>query len=388
MRVGAQHLTYCTNIHPGESWAEVHAMLRTTVPAVKAELGRAGAFGVGLRLSAAAARELRAPEASERLVEALATHDLYVVTLNGFPYGRFHGAPVKAEVYRPDWRDVERERYTDDLAAALAAVLPEGERGSISTVPGGFRVPEGDVAAMAAKLLQQAARLWRLAEDSGKHIALALEPEPECFLETTSDAVAFFEAHLLSQSGLRVFRDATSLAGAEAEAALRRHLGVCLDACHAAVEFESGAAALGALRRAGICVPKIQLSSGLRIPEMTPAAAQALRAFAEDTYLHQVVERRGDQLVRWLDLPEALEAWDGAPSEWRVHFHVPIFVDELAAFSTTSSFLADLLQEDLRDAHLEVETYTFDVLPPDLQADGVVPAICRELRWAREQLER
>lgn len=386
MKIGAQHLTYCTNIHPAQTWPEVAAALSTYVPAVKAGLDVAGPLGVGLRLSAEAAATLQTPAALDALRGLLDAHGLYVFTINGFPYGRFHGAPVKAAVYLPDWTEPERASYTDDLAAVLVAVLPDGVTGSISTVPGGFEVPPARVEALASALVDQAARLWGLAERTGKTVTLALEPEPCCFLETIDQAVRFFTEHLFGPSAVRRFAAATGLHRSDAAVMLRRHLGLCLDTCHAAVEFESASGTLAALAGAGITIAKAQLSSGLRVPQMNAAAAAALADFAEDTYLHQVVEQRAGTLARWLDLPEALAAWDGSAVEWRVHFHVPIFVETLPAFSTTSGFLRALLQAGLPTEHLEVETYTFDVLPPELRAGGVVELITRELAWARSRL--
>ena len=368
MKVAGAHLTYCTNIHPAESWPEVRANLERFVVAVKAKVAPDVPFGVGLRLSAQAAYELAAPSELAALQRLLAEHGLYVFTINGFPYGPFHGTPVKAEVYRPDWLEPERVTYTNRLADLLVELLPDGVDGTISTVPGCFRArvaPDAGVR-MAGHLAQCTSHLADLERRTGRHITLALEPEPCCSMETLAEAIAFFGAHDFD----------------------RRYLGICLDACHAAVEFEDLGASLAALRAAGISIAKVQLGAGLRIAPVGDAERHALARFAEGVYLHQVVARRGEELVRYVDLPEALADPD-ASDEWRVHFHVPIFRAELGEMGSTQAFLAELLAEHARDpisTHLEVETYTWDVLPAEFRDEPIVDAVARELRWVLERL--
>lgn len=368
MRVGRAHLTYCTNIHPGESWREVLANVERHVVAVKQRVSPEQPFGIGLRLSARAARELATGAELSHFERVLAAHDLYVFTINGFPYGTFHGAPVKDAVYRPDWTEPERVAYTNLLADLLVRLLPDDVDGTISTVPGCFRarVDDGTEAAIAANLARCAAHLAELEARTNKHIVLALEPEPHCSIETLAEAAAFFARHV----------DA------------RGQIGVCLDACHAAVEFEDLAPSLDALRAAGIVIAKVQLSAGLAVAPVSSAQRAALVRYAEDVYLHQVVARRGHRLVRYVDLPDAL-ADPGDSDEWRVHFHVPIFRSELGPFGSTQSFLAELLAIHRRAPitnHLEVETYTWDVLPPELRDEPIADAVARELRWVLDQL--
>ncbi|AUX39796.1 hypothetical protein SOCE26_011910 [Sorangium cellulosum] len=415
---GAPHLTYCTNIHPGETWAEVKQSLEAHLPAIWSRAaGRGGGArgehrrcGVGLRLSARAAAELAAPAELEAFRGFLDEHGLYVFTLNGFPYGRFHGAPVKERVYLPDWLDDERLAYSDLLATLLAALLPaeEGLMGSVSTVPGAFRPrarAPGDAEGMGRRLVRHAAHLVELRRRTGKRVALALEPEPCCFLETTPEAIGFFTDHVFSRERAGELAALTGMSLPDAEEALRVHLGLCFDACHMAVEFEDAPASLAALEAAGIAVHKVQISAGLRanVADRDPAVVARLRAYAEDVvYLHQVVERRagGGELARYLDLPEALSALSAPeraraappeerPEEWRIHFHVPIFREIEGALATTQPELAALLshlRERPATQHLEVETYTWDVLPEDQRRGGVVEAVARELRWVEERM--
>jgi sugar phosphate isomerase/epimerase len=395
MKLGAPegaHLTYCTNIHPAETLDGVEEMLRTPVLAVKREVSPDAPFGVGLRLAARAATELEAPGALDRLRALLDEAGLYVFTLNGFPYGAFHDTVVKERVYQPDWLTDERVRYTESLVHVLAALLPEGMDGSISTVPGCFAPraeAEGAPGQMARRLVGVAAALVAAERTTGKRLVLALEPEPACFLEATADAVAFFQDELFGATSLAAFGELTGLDASGAERALRRHVGVCLDTCHASVEFEHPVEALAALRAAGISVPKIQLSAGLRASPVDAVVLEALRSFQDDVYLHQTVARdRTGALVHFLDLDEALRsAGSTAYSELRVHFHVPIFEPKLEPFSSTQDDLAELLRgADELAPHLEVETYTFGVLPERFRSASVTAAIARELEWARARL--
>ena len=363
-------------------------------PAVRDRVAPGAMFGIGLRLSARAARELGSGDALAEFREFLASKKLYVFTINGFPYGTFHGTRVKEEVYLPDWRDEERLRYTDELADLLVQLLPEGVVGSISTVPGAFKpaMRNGvDVARIADNMLRHVSKLVEIKRRSGRHIALAIEPEPHCYLETIEESVRFFQHHLFSADAVRRLGELTGLDRKSAATALRDHVGLCLDLCHAAVEFEDPAGCIRDLERAGILVTKLQISAGLRLPELTLEAVTALKQFDDPVYLHQVVEEGPAGIRRYADLPEALATATGKADgrEWRVHCHVPIFMDDLGAFSSTRSFISEVLGiHRVRpiSPHLEVETYTWNVLPEHLRAGGMEQAIARELNWVKESL--
>lgn len=389
------HLTYCTNVHAGETLADVRDVLTTLVPEVKRRVSPKAAFGVGLRLAAQAARELDAPGALEAMSDLLANEGLYLFTLNGFPYGAFHATRVKEQVYLPDWLEERRVAYTRTLATVLAALLPDGTTGSISTVPGAFApraAAPGAARGIARNLARSAAELVRIERETGKHVALALEPEPACFLETSAQAVRFFEDELFCDDVLGAFGEHTGLAGDAAEHALRRHVGICLDACHGSVGFERPRDALAAFVAAGIAVPKIQISTGLKLTAPTPDALAALRAFDDGVYLHQTVVKTAANARRhYVDLPDALADVEahGPGAEWRVHFHVPVFESRLGPFSSTQDELTDLLIEaPTLSTHLEVETYTFGVLPAEYRTSTVTEAVARELTWTLGMLAR
>lgn len=392
---GEPHLTYCTNIHQGETWPEIEATLEKHLPEVKRLVSPGAAMGVGLRLSGAAAAVLAADAPLDALIAFLARHDLYVFTINAFPYGPFHGRPVKEQVYEPDWRSPERLRFTNQCADILAALLPDGREGSISTVPGGFKPKvktAADVARMAEAMVHHAAHLHMIAKWSGRTIALALEPEPCCLLETTSEAVAFFEDHLFGGSAVELMANLTGLPADEARAALRRHLGLCFDVCHAAVEFEDPRESFELIERAGIRIAKLQLSAAIRVTEAGAETESLLKPFDEGIYLHQTVAAKDDRLTRYRDLPEAFTALrngETARGEWRVHCHVPVFLDAFGDLSSTQDVLKDVLalcREREVSPHLEVETYTWSVLPPALRNGDLSGDIAREVQWVRSQL--
>ena len=396
MRIGSSHLSYCTNIHPGESWDEIRGNLTRYLPQVKRRVCPGAPFGVGLRLSAMAARSLSAPETLAQFVSFLRQNDLYVFTINGFPYGPFHGTRVKEDVYLPDWREEARLEYTNTLADLLAALLPSaGDHfGSISTVPGAFKpnatTPQAPVQ-IADLLIRHVAHLLSLERKTGRTIVLALEPEPCCLLETVAETVAFFRDHLYSRRAVTTLASLAGLDVHEAEDALHRHIGACLDLCHAAVEFEDPADCLDALAGAGIPIAKIQVTAGLRIARVTADSVKGLQGFDDGVYLHQVVERASGALHRYVDIDAACasDRWRNGNCEWRVHFHVPVYVEDLDGFSSTQPFVRAALalhRQKTRTPHLEVETYTWSVLPAHARDVPIDEAIARELLWVQREL--
>lgn len=376
------HLAYCTNIHPAESWAETFSALERFTLRVKARVQPRGAYGIGLRLSDRAARELASSGELVRFQRWLDANDCYVFTINGFPFGQFHGGRVKEQVYAPDWTDARRLEYTNRLFDLLVELLPADVEGSVSTLPGSFK----DFIQTPAQ--EQAVRdnVWRcvehvarLAEHRGRKLHLGLEPEPFGYFENSMETVQFFERLRGEHAG---------------DARLDVHLGVNYDTCHLAIEFESPAEALGRLREHQIRLSKIHLSNALRLTP-TPGALGALAAFADDVYLHQVIIRHGGgNFTRFRDLGPALQsAAARAPlpgDEWRVHFHVPLQTPPTGELQTTADHVTGVLRE-LRSnpslcAHLEMETYTWGVMPEALRTRDVVDQLVGETEWTSQQL--
>lgn len=372
------HLTYCLNIHPGESWTDNFAAVRDKADAVRTRVSGGRLFGLGLRLSAKAAEELAVPETLAAFKDFLAERNMYVFTINGFPYGAFSGTQVKTEVYRPDWRNAKRVEYTNLLSDILAELLPEGVPGSISTVPGSYKrwiTNDADVAAMVANLGEAANHLERVRQEKGVDIRLALEPEPDCFLETTPETVAFFTGPLAAAENASVILD---------------RVGVCFDTCHLAVQFEGLSESAARLRNAGISIAKVQASNALRVLN-PPTAMQDLQAYCDEVYLHQTKSRSEfGGILSYADLPNALQSSDNFEgAEWRIHFHVPLFFESLGNLASTGSCLDEQFFALLRyglTPHVEIETYTYDVLPPELQSNDVVDHLEAEFDWMLRRL--
>lgn len=390
-RTGPVHLTYCLNVHPGETWAEHRESIQTAACAVRDRLGWRQPFGLGLRLGARAAAELDDPATLREVAGFLAALDLYAFTINGFPYGAFHHTRVKENVYAPDWADPRRADYTLRLARILAGLLPDGVPGSISTVPGTYRRWEqpGTVARIAVNLAAVAASLSALEEETGRRIVLALEPEPDCLWDESDQIVRFFQGELLRHGGPQVVAQRQTTP-ARAEDILRRYVGVCLDTCHQSVLFEPPADALRRLRAAGIAVAKIHVSAA-PIFATTAMALEQARAFVDSCYLHQSCLASSAGQQRFPDLPEAIAAAAAlaGEGELRTHFHIPLVVAGGPGFRSSRCELDTRFWEQVTAgaaAHVEVETYTFAVLPPELRRLPLVESLAAELAWTQRQL--
>jgi hypothetical protein len=392
---GLGHLTYSTLVHPGDDWEQMWQSLTTYVPKVKQRVARNQRFGVSLRLSAKSAETLAASGAErDKLKKFLNDNNMYLYTVNAFPYGSFKGTVVKEQVYEPDWRSEERTRYTQNVADVLADVTDPDVSPSIQTAPLGFkpRVTGSDVvASFTNHVLRVAAHLVALEARTGRTVTLALEPEPYCFLETTDETIAYFTNHLYSGAAAETLAELAQMPISETHAALRRHVGVVFDICHQAVEYEDISASLQKLVDAGVPIFKLQEAAALHVPQVTQEVVDILRRYAQTIYLTQTVEKKNGKLTRFLNLEDAFVAWDKdpGPREWRTHFHVPVFLDELGPFRTTRFAIEDALRFHKArplSRQLEIETYTWDVLPDNLKTGDIVDYVCRELDWVRGQL--
>lgn len=374
------HLAYCTNIHRGETWAETFDALKRYTLQVRERVCPKKPYAIGLRLSDQASRELIAPETLNDFRKWLDAEDCYVFTINGFPYGKFHGTRVKEQVYAPDWTTRERLEFTNRLFSILAELLPEGIEGSVSTVPCSFKefiTNDAQVKAMRENLWSCVEHIAALSQRTRKLLHLGLEPEPLCYLETTEETVGFFEE-------MRADRPK--------DERLSTCLGVNYDTCHLAVEFEEPAEAIGRLCEHGIRISKIHVSSALKV-EPTAAARKALRAFADDIYFHQVIERKPDgSLKRYRDLDVALNGASASEAnEWRIHFHIPLHSESTDLFGTTSDHILGLLkllqQDPALCSHLEMETYTWEVMPAAMKNRNVVDQLVSEYDWTLARLK-
>ncbi|WAC18205.1 metabolite traffic protein EboE [Luteolibacter sp. SL250] len=383
MKLDSSHLSYCTNIHPAETWEATAEVLRSHVLAVRerllagGELEDGAPFAIGLRLSAVAAEELLAGERLERFRDWLAETNTYVFTINGFPYGSFHGTRVKEQVFLPDWSDRARLEYTKNLFRILSVISQPGTGASVSTLPGSHKTFHPQEGPILAHLVELALFLDELAREHGRDFHLGLEPEPLGHFENTEETLAFFQ---------RLHASAP-----EHSEIIRRRIGLNYDACHLALEYDEARDSLDALVAAGIRISKIHLSSALALDPRDTAALEAIREFDEPIYFHQALLRDPEgRIKRYPDLPDffqALDCGEAAPAdfrEMRVHFHIPLDTAPEAPLRSTQDQIQQVLawRRDNPDAcnHYEIETYTWGVLPSSMHRP-VDEQLAAEYRW-------
>lgn len=380
MRFHGSHLSYCTNIHPAESWEETRRVLETHVLRVRDLLRRqelldgSEPFAIGLRLSAVAAAELLRSDRLARFRDWLEETNTYVFTINGFPYGSFHGTRVKEKVFQPDWTTPARLDYTKDLFRILAGIAKPGTGASVSTLPGSHKTFGADESVIRRNLIDLATWLDELAAETGHDFHLGLEPEPLGHFENTAETLGFFE---------RLHADAND------PDRIRRRIGLNYDACHFAIEFDPAANALDSLRDAGIRLSKIHLSSAIELDPRDPAAVEAIRPFQEQVYFHQVIARdESSRLHRFVDLPDFLATDRENLVRARVHFHIPLDAEPAPPLGSTRDQAAETLAWCRGNPglcqHFEIETYTWGVLPDGMRRP-VEEQIAAEYAWVLGQ---
>lgn len=403
MNIGqGYHLTYCTNIHPGETWDEVFKSLQTYVLPIKAHLSPDKPFGIGLRLSDQASKDILQQDYLSQFKKWLIQNGLYIFTMNGFPFGGFHGQVVKDDVHQPDWTTTARLAYTQRLSQILAQLLPEGMEGGISTSPLSYKPWLQNDANKTEQVFTQATRhmamlvesLYQLQQETGKTIHIDMEPEPDGLLENAAEFLNFYNNRLIPVTA-EYLGTRLGLSADQAEQIVKTHIQLCYDVCHFALAYEEPQTVFNQLAETGIKVGKIQISAALKA-KLTPEASQreeiknAFQPFVESTYLHQVlVKNSNGSIQQYPDLPPALEhIQDTEATEWRTHFHVPIFIDRFNQLQSTQDEIVKtlkLLPDNPVTKHLEVETYTWGVLPPELKQE-LGASIERELSWVLSQL--
>lgn len=380
------HLTYCLNIHPGESWADNLKAIKEYTLSVKKKVCPNKDFGLGLRLSDHAARELGREKALKAFKSFLKNNGLYVFTVNAFPYGNFSSGRIKEDVYEPDWSSHKRVEYTLRVAQILAKLLPDGVEGSISTVPLGYTRKSYDINKMTKNILDCAYQLSLLSRKTGKIISIALEPEPDCILQNTNGLVSFLSEKIYG-AGALLLAQQHGLNRHHAERILQKHLGVCLDTCHLSVQFEDPEISLERLRRCGIKISKVQISSALRTM-MAGNWRKNLSRFQDERYLHQVRIKESGKMIRCHADLEPDDMQEVKNAEIRVHYHVPLYFTSFAGIGSTSGDLTPGFFAAARKvcSQFEIETYTFDVLPATVRKISVVDSIVKEYRWVMGRL--
>ncbi len=383
MKTPYGHLSYCSNIHTGEIWSEHFAQLKQHVPSVKAQVSPVNPMGLGLRFANQASIDLQDPKELMALQSWLTEQNLYVFTLNGFPYGGFHNTIVKDQVHAPDWTTTDRRDYTIRLAHILASLLTEKE-GGISTSPLSYKywwntAEERSQAMLRSTqhLLEVVNVLAEIEKNTGKTIHIDIEPEPDGLLSNHGDFVAWYEQILLPSGNPEL---------------IRRHIQLCFDICHYGVSFDVPEASIQELKAKNIPIGKIQISSALRVDLRTQEAEKIaeLQKYQEPVYLHQVKALRKDgSYQEFKDLDEAFTAFTpNTYDEWRVHFHVPLFLETYGLLGSTQKEIRETLAIQKASPftnHLEIETYTWGVLPPAFQVP-MAESISREIKTITDLL--
>jgi sugar phosphate isomerase/epimerase len=394
MKTALGQLSYCSNIHPGEDWKEHFAILKTSIPEIKAAVSPTERLGLGLRLANQASIDLFENENFEDFKNWLEANEVYVFTMNGFPYGNFHNVVVKDKVHAPDWTTKERADYTIRMFELLAKLLPENlEEGGISTSPLSYRfwwnTPESleNATQTATKnILLVVDALIDIFEKTGKTLHLDIEPEPDGILENSEEFINWYTRYLLPM-GIKHLVD-KGYSTQDATSIIKKHITLCYDVCHFAVGFENPQEVIDKLDNAGLKVGKIQISSAVKV-DFSENAEEKLKTIAqynEPTYLHQVVAQKKDgSFLKFPDLTEAITAFNEEISEWRVHFHVPLFLESYGLVGSTQSDIVETIKvhkNKLFTHHLEIETYTWGVLPSEFQAP-LNESIIREINWVK-----
>lgn len=396
MKVAGGHLSYCTNIHAGESWTEHFDSLKRNFPQIREAVAGDQAMGIGLRLSNAASLDLMHEQQRNAFKDWLAENNAYVFTMNGFPYGNFHHAVVKDQVHAPDWTTDDRLQYTLRLFDVLASLVPKGVEGGISTSPLTYKYWFDDHASLlkarstaTANIVALVSELYLKRVQKGVLLHLDIEPEPDGMLETGREFIDWYISDLLPMA-LKTLPAQLGISESDAETAVRDHVNLCYDVCHFAIGYEHHQDVIAELNEKKIKVGKIQISAALKADFPDNRAdrseiAEAFRRFDEPTYLHQVVGRTADdKLIRYPDLPIALaNVHNSEVKQWRAHFHVPVFIADMGLLQSTQSDIVDVLKLQTNKPftnHMEVETYTWEVLPDTLKVP-IDQSIIRELNW-------
>ncbi len=401
MRIGETgHLSYCTNIHSGESWKDTFKNLQTYLLSIKDQIAKNNSFGIGLRLSWQAVSELSNKRVLDSFKAWLDSNNVYVFTINGFPYGNFHGKVIKDQVHTPDWTSVERKEYTILLFDVLCQLLPKDITGGVSTSPISYRYWFTTNSALEKAKLKSCEylidvvdHLISIKEQTNKSLHLDIEPEPDGVIENSDEFLEFYTNYLVEKGGI-ILMDKRNCTKEEATDYIKEHIQLCFDVCHFSVAYEKPTEVIQKMKEHDIKIGKVQLSAALKYHRLEEDRISDLKKiltpFHEPSYLHQtVVHTHNNDYLKFKDLNDAIKEIEQINlKEVRTHYHVPVFLATYENLQSTQDDLIETLALWNKEAftnHLEVETYTWEVLPNQMQV-ALVTAIVRELNWVFKEL--
>ncbi|GAA5222238.1 metabolite traffic protein EboE [Membranihabitans marinus] len=397
MKIHTGHLTYCSNIHSGEQWEDHFQQLKENFPTIHQKTYPQNKMAIGLRISNAASITLTQEEYLQELKEWLKTNNSYVFTMNGFPYGNFHKTKVKDQVHFPDWTTIDRLNYTLRLFKILSTLLPDNlSSGGISTSPLSYKYwisssedTEEVFRKATANIIEVLKFLHLHKIETGQSLHLDIECEPDGLLSNSSDYITWYNEYLLPMAA----KQFEELPYSQVKAITNNHIQLCYDICHFAVEFEDPQEAIHSLKRNNLTIGKVQISSAMemKISGNIQEKLRRIKDFDEPVYLHQVViQLPNHSTSRYQDLSKALINEDIREGDiWRIHYHVPIFQEKYGLLESTQSYITETLKILVREGlcdHYEVETYTWEVLPDEIQ-NSLNESIAREIKWAENTLE-
>ena len=419
------HVTYCTNIHTSNNWEECCKNIKHYSVEIAKKIKQnfkyslnENYFPLGLRFSGKEVEEIQnSPFKFEFLKNLLESHNLFPSVLNAFPYGDFHRAPVKENVHQPDWFNYERVKYTINMANLLVNFVKDKnyqDNYGISTNPIGYkytydRIREYKNFHFWHQLVQKSVYHFievvkyfiEIEKKTNVNLHLDIEPEPDGIIETSEEMILFFNEYLLL-TGVNLLSYSLGISTQKAEMYIRRHINICYDICHCAVLFENSFHNLQKYGREGIKIGRIQVSSALSVlfdqnRNQNLEKLKLLKEFSKSIYLHQISENNNTSsfIKQHRDLEGTLETIlpykiaELSNSEWRIHFHVPIFLSHYGLLNSTQNEILNTLKylkknPDITSV-LEIETYTWRVLPVALKID-LTASIIREYQWLIENL--
>jgi hypothetical protein len=382
-------LSYCTNIHFGESWEEVFYILKFHSRKLRNAFLKMDQFGIGLRLSNSSIINLSKSSFFFDFLFWLKINNFYIKSVNGFPYSFFGSNYIKDNVYLPDWSNFKRYIYSRRIIILFSNFLNKNNFGGISTLPLSYKYffcnySYNNLYIKSIKYLYSLLILLNDIYVNNKiFIHLDIEPEPDCVVSNTLDYINFFKKWLLDRIILYFLKKKIHMF-------ILNYFRICFDICHSSVEFESICQSFNSIFLFNIKFGKFQISSSLKIDKMNFYNSYVFSYLPETPYIHQVYGKTFyDNIITYKDISLAhILLYKKKIVEYRIHYHVPIFFDKYEIFESTQQYIIEffkLLKKRNAFYIFEIETYTFDILPCYLKLN-ILYSLKREYDWVIKNL--